>query len=76
MQVVVKCLVDCRLTVSGVDVFVEDEFIGGRLYVLEDDKNIIGEHGNRIPIVGFRYRFKPYRPNKRKSKWLKVSGIG
>ena len=76
MQVVVKCLTDCRLTVSGVDVFTEDEFIKGRLYVLEEDKDLIGEHGNRIPIIGFRHNFRPYRPNKRKSKWLKDSGTG
>ncbi len=68
---VVKCLTDCRLTVSGVDVFTEDEFIKGRLYVLENEKDLIGEHGNRIPIIGFRHNFKVCKPHKRKSKYNK-----
>ena len=76
MQVVVKCLVDCRIKVSDGVKTNQDEFVGGKLYVLGDDRNLTGEKGNKIPIIGFWNNFKLYKPNKRKSKWLKDSGTG
>jgi hypothetical protein len=66
---VVKCLTDCRIKVSDGVKIDQDEFVEGKLYVLGDDRNLIGEKGNKIPILGFWRNFKLYKPNKRKSKY-------
>ena len=71
---VVKCLVDCRIKVSDGVKTDQDEFVGGKLYVLGDDRNLTGEKGNKIPILGFRHNFKLCKPHKR--KWLKKFGTG
>ena len=60
---VVRCLIDFRLRNIGADFIVEDEFISGKLYVLDEKENLRGEHGNKVPIIGVRHKFKMQKYN-------------
>lgn len=65
---VVKCLVDCSCQVDSL----REEFTEGKLYdvVIENNSSfIIGNFGNKFPIIGFWHNFKVCKPHKRKSRY-------
>ena len=62
---VVRCLIDCRCRVDSL----KEEFRKGKLYkvIKENNSNfIIGDLGNKFPIIGFWRNFKIQKSNKRK----------
>jgi hypothetical protein len=61
---VVRCLIGCRCCID----LLKEEFREGKLYRVIEENNsnfIIGDLGNKFPIIGFWRIFKVVRSNKR-----------